>query len=224
MDSEWNDWTGDEPPVDDGDTADLAGYDLPDTDLPDTDLPDAEYGGDGPGEHDHGGFDADLPGRDLDTDLSLGDDLADPLGTDADPADELAGGPDPSTGDGDVPAEEPLPAAELDREQLVGADPDLPAEGGGDWGPQFPPSLELEHVPDPVDGYPWSDPGALGGGDPDAARAGWDAAAGWSAPAPAELADYAGAEVPSGGDPWAALLGSDDPATSSLARWWAPGG
>jgi hypothetical protein len=25
-------------------------------------------------------------------------------------------------------------------------------------------------------------------------------------------------------DPWSLLLGSDDPATSALARWWAPGG
>ena len=41
--------------------------------------------------------------------------------------------------------------------------------------------------------------------------------------AAADLAAYDGTEPPDGPDPWAALLGSEDPATSALARWWSPG-
>ena len=39
-------------------------------------------------------------------------------------------------------------------------------------------------------------------------------------PDPAELAEYAAEDLPPGADPWAALAGSEDPATSALARFW----
>jgi hypothetical protein len=42
-------------------------------------------------------------------------------------------------------------------------------------------------------------------------------------PEASELAGYAGEVPPDGADPWAALAASDDPATSALARFWAPG-
>lgn len=101
-------------------------------------------------------------------------------------------------------------------EAVVGADPDVTPDA--DWSPaEFPEQLDLT-PPEPVDGYPWSDPNAVaepGTGGPDPA-AGPDAG-----PPPGDLLDYAGVEA--GGDPWAALVGSDDPAASSLGRWWAPG-
>jgi hypothetical protein len=101
-------------------------------------------------------------------------------------------------------------------ETVVGADPDV--DPNADWAtPEFPDHLDLR-PPDPVDGYPWSDAAVLappgsGGSDP-----GYEPHA---APPAGELLDYAGDE--GGPDPWSALVGSDDPATSSLARWWAPG-
>jgi hypothetical protein len=78
----------------------------------------------------------------------------------------------------------------------------------------FPPPLDVD-LPDPVDGPPWSDPAALGHDllpdlDPPA-----------DPPPVAELFEYAGEQLPVDGDPWTALLGSDDPATSALARWWS---
>jgi hypothetical protein len=100
---------------------------------------------------------------------------------------------------------------------LVGADPDLTA---GPADPDFPPPLELAHPPQPMDGYPWSDPDVLvaaGGGDAGTGPVGW------ADPPVGDLLSYAGLEAPRAGvDPWALLLGSDDPATSALARWWGP--
>jgi hypothetical protein len=128
--------------------------------------------------------------------------------------------PDP----GDEPVDTPGPDAGYDTdepdaahpENVVGADPDVDPDA--DWSPaDFPEQLDFA-APEPVDGYPWSDPSAVaapgtGGDDP---AHGPDAA-----PPAQDLLDYAGAE--GGGDPWAALVGSDDPAASSLGRWWAPG-
>ena len=74
-----------------------------------------------------------------------------------------------------------------------------------------------------LDGFPWIDTGSLGlyhSGlvDPSAAA---DPAA--AEPVPAEdLAAYAAEDLPPGADPWAALADSEDPATSTLARWWTP--
>jgi hypothetical protein len=157
----------------------------------------------------------------------------------------------PPVGDGDLPADLPdqdmlgtLDAAEAP----FGTDPDLYPLTGADLGddPAFPPTLELD-PPEPIDGYPWADPSALGhdllpeiddgtGGTgsavgPDVAEPfGPDAPdpfgpdpAELFGPDPAELFEYAG-ELPSaGGAAWSALLASEDPATSALARWWSAG-
>ncbi|WP_127500937.1 hypothetical protein [Actinoplanes solisilvae] len=78
----------------------------------------------------------------------------------------------------------------------------------------FPPALDVGELPEPVDGFPWIDTGSLGivhaaalEQTPDPVR-------------PEELAEYAGVDLPDAQDPWAALAGSEDPATSSLAKWW----
>jgi hypothetical protein len=130
--------------------------------------------------------------------------------SDHDPADD-----DPHGDDG------PLAAADM---RHVGADPDIsPHADDPAWAdPQFPPALELGEPPQPVDGFPWSDPTLLGhpqpGTDPTTAQAQLPAAD------VADLAAYAASDLHAGTDAWAGLLDSDDPATSSLARWWAPGG
>jgi hypothetical protein len=91
---------------------------------------------------------------------------------------------------------------------------DDPEAAAADHVDVFPPALDVGELPEPVDGFPWIDTGSLGVVDPgptvehlDPVRA-------------EELAAYAGEELPPGQDPWAALAGSDDPATSALARWW----
>lgn len=166
---------------------------------------------------DLGGFDAsadgpadEVPGEAPDVPLDpAGDSTVDfPPAADADaPAPDDA----PAPGDSDPAADG---AAEL---ATVGADPDL--DGHTDtWTDQpFPEPLDLD-APEPVDGFPWTDPATLGTEplpDPEAGYQG--------APEPTELASYAGEEIPPGADPWTALSASDDPATSSLARWWGPG-
>ncbi|MFY1670694.1 hypothetical protein ACN27G_12110 [Plantactinospora sp. WMMB334] len=151
-----------------------------------------------------------------------------PLGYDDLPAEETPdpyphAGPEASEGLGfgadtypEVPAEVGFGAAD----PPVGADPDL--DPYADTGPAWtdPPELpELGAPPEPVDGFPWTDP-ALLGTPVDASAAtlpGPDGTVG-----PEELAGYAGTELPTGGDPWAALAASDDPATSTLARFWSP--
>ncbi len=108
-------------------------------------------------------------------------------------------------------------------EATFGADPDLyPLGGAGDLGdePAFPPTLDLD-APEPIDGYPWADPSALGQDllpPVDDGTGGTGTAA--EPPGPAELFEYAGDLPPAGGDAWATLLASEDPATSALARWW----
>ncbi len=110
-------------------------------------------------------------------------------------------------------------------ETLVGADPDLDHNADhADWHDDspFPPGLDI-NTPEPVDGFPWSDPAALGDGataDDYTHLVGSDDGGPEHA---ASLAQYDGVEVPPGTDAWTALLGSEDPATSALARWWAPG-
>ncbi|WP_422769521.1 hypothetical protein ACN28C_22570 [Plantactinospora sp. WMMC1484] len=158
--------------------------------------------------------------------------------------DELPGGPPMPLGYDDLPAEaprEPYPHAGPETQEGFGADtyPEVPAEVGfgaadppfgadpdldpyADTGPAWtiPPDLpELGAPPEPVDGFPWTDP-ALLGTPVDASTAtppGPDGTVG-----PEELAGYAGTELPVDGDPWAALAASDDPATSTLARFWSP--
>ena len=78
----------------------------------------------------------------------------------------------------------------------------------------FPPAVDVGALPEPVDGFPWIDTGSLGVADIHAALDTTDPVH------PAELAEYAGTELPPGVDPWAALADSDDPATAALAKWW----
>jgi hypothetical protein len=80
----------------------------------------------------------------------------------------------------------------------------------------FPPAVDVGPLPEPVDGFPWIDTGSLGIVDPATIHT-----ATHDPVDPHELAEYAGTELPPGVDPWAALADSDDPATSTLARWWA---
>jgi hypothetical protein len=82
----------------------------------------------------------------------------------------------------------------------------------------FPPPVDVGDLPEPVDGFPWTDAATLG--SPDLAvhdLAGHDTV---EPVDPHELAEYAGTEIPPGADPWAVLADSDDPATSTLARFW----
>ncbi|MFC0531945.1 hypothetical protein ACFFIA_30275, partial [Phytohabitans kaempferiae] len=156
-----------------------------------------------------------LDGGEGDPDGSDGGGGDDPDGPDTggsgggggDGPDGPAGGGDDSLDPGDASDDGVTP---------VGADPDLDAHADTWTEQSFPEPLDLE-TPEPVDGFPWTDPTTLGSAplpDADAAYQG--------APEPSDLAAYAGQELPSGADPWTALSASDDPATSSLARWWSP--
>ena len=104
---------------------------------------------------------------------------------------------------------------------MVGADPDAMPEPDlpADPAEAFPPMVDVGPLPEPVDGFPWIDTGSLGLVDAGLV----DADAGHTAPDPQELAAYAAEDLPPGQDPWAALADSDDPATSALARFYAPG-
>jgi hypothetical protein len=97
----------------------------------------------------------------------------------------------------------------------VGTDPD--AAPDAEQISLFPPLVDVGPLPEPVDGFPWIDPGSLGLYHSGPVGAGTDE------PVPAgDLAAYAAQDLPPGVDPWAELAGSDDPATSALARWWQP--
>ena len=104
----------------------------------------------------------------------------------------------------------------------VGTDPDAVADhADADPAGPFPPVVDVGALPEPVDGFPWIDTGSLGlvgaetAGDPVPPVT--------SEQLGADLAAYAATDLPPGVDPWAELATSDDPATSALARWWAPG-
>jgi hypothetical protein len=133
-----------------------------------------------------------------------------PLDPAGDSAVDLPHAADGDSGTGGDPATDP----ELTP---VGADPDLDAHADGWTDQPFPEPLDLD-APEPVDGFPWTDPATLGGEPLPDADAGYQ-----GAPEATELASYAGEEIPPGADPWTALSASEDPATSNLARWWAPG-
>jgi hypothetical protein len=212
---DWEQWHEDEHGLGDADTADLDGH-----------LAD-------PGGHDHlGGYDdLDDHGQPDFGHDDLGHEPAPGVGHDLSPAPDLfhEGGLDAGTHD---LTGEDQHAADLSHDtddaphpgHLVGADPDLPAEHHDLHDGDFPPPLDLDHRPDPSDGYPWADPGTLGdpgldhGADPAAVASYGGAPAG-------DLLAYAGMDLPpAGADPWQHLLGSEDPATSSLARWWGPFG
>ena len=235
MDQDWGDWgseDGDYHGDSHADAAETANLGDPDEPLAsglggygehDGGFPGegGEYGGgesDDPGNlggQPGGGFLEDDPMGSFDTDGP--DDGSDDSDPDAGPytgPDAFDHGPDAGTDNGpDVTDDSGADSA--DPASVVGADPDVDPDA--DWSPEeFPAQLDFA-APEPVDGYPWSDPSAVaapgtGGEDP---ADGPDAA-----PPAQDLLDYAGAD--GGGDPWAALVGSDDPATSSLGRWWAP--
>jgi len=153
-----------------------------------------------------------LYGPDLPEDLS--DAPAAGIGTGTDGAWDVDTGAG-TGGDWDVDAWADLPPV---PDPPFGADPDAAglADVDGWTGPEFPPMLELAGLPEPVDGHPWGDPSMVGG-EPLAEPAGY------GTPDPADLSGYAAVDLAEvDGDPWAALLASDDPATSALARWWAP--
>ena len=202
-------------------------------DQPDFDGPDgAEFGDPTPDHPDGDGYPVEGFGT-ADTDLSGSpDDQAGPIGydgfgaepprvdpyTEADPYAEGGSGigPDGST---ELPAEVGFGSAD----PPIGADPDVDPYGdAAQWSETAwpePANLDLGPPPEPVDGFPWTDPGLLG----DAyAAAPVEPTTPAAAPGPDELADYAGEELPADGDPWAALAGSEDPATSALARFWSP--
>jgi hypothetical protein len=147
--------------------------------------------------------DDDLPGHDdVPPDLRHDADLADTSGHDpTDPAPSMMDAPGPAGAGVDI--------------HLFGVDHDLPP--GGTDTLDFPPQLDLPERPEPVDGYPWSDADTLG--DPGTGAEG----PGYAGPDAGQLLSYAGMDAPAAGeDLWAALLGSDDPAASALARWWGP--
>lgn len=241
MDGQWE-WSesGSDPvgEPDTGDTADLGG--------------DPGYGqhlehgfehGFEPG-HTFDGHD-DFGGDTLGGDTHSGDDLEEPLGTEhaAEAYDQSVH--DGHTGDGDgygpadgdpaqhaesEPGTDPHPdtdAGVVQQAETFGSDPDLHGDDG--WPePLFPEELHLDSPPEPVDGFPWSDADVLGGPDHSLSAA-YDPAVYTDPADPSDLAGYDagtdaghGADVPAGGDPWSLLLNSDDPATSSLAGFWAP--
>lgn len=188
----WSD-DGDEfPGVDDVDTTDLSQPDPPHD-----------------GAHDSG--------------TPAGDDDAEPEGPDAsDDQDEslelrdLADEPQSDDESDDQPPAEP----EATSDPVPGSDPDAdPVADDPSWASQdpFPPSLELDQPPEPVDGFPWTDPQALGDAPDNGDRPG-DAAQPASAD---DLYSYDGQQPPDNGDAWENLQRSEDPATSTLARFWS---
>jgi hypothetical protein len=128
-----------------------------------------------------------------------------------DPHDEPVAEEHPVT---EAPAGEQHEDAVVDDPAATVHDP-APEPAGDPAEPVFPPAVDVGALPEPVDGFPWIDTGSLGVVDPAAVHEGIDPVR------PEELAEYAGADLPPGADPWAALADSDDPATSALARWWS---
>jgi hypothetical protein len=232
---DWPEWPADDPDLGNADTADLHG----DDDLGgglghgafDHDLGgglDHELGDHELGDHELGGPEHDLyrmGGYDDGVDLAAGHQGQ--AGGDVYPDDDpfsgdlthAAAAHDTALPDVVHPDDRGAPFDHTDPP--VGADPDVDPRADDDWhDPTFPPALDLADAPEPVDGYPWSDADLLGAGfDGDPAG---HFEASWREPDLGDLYDYAGEERATGGG-WQALLGSDDPATSTLARWWAPG-
>ncbi|MGA8116199.1 MAG: hypothetical protein WCA46_21280 [Actinocatenispora sp.] len=203
------DWEATEPPFDGQDDTSGLGEPLGGDNDP-GDMPDA------PGEPDTGDDPLDDSSfGDPEADDGDGDDLEftdlsdDQGGTaDDDPGDDAGDGPDDEPGD----TSEPVVGVDPDLD-MVGDDPDWHAED------PFPPQLDVGETPEPVDGFPWSDPAVLGE-EHDTGDAVPDPT--WASPAPDDLLSYDARDLPAGADPWQALINSDDPATSSLARWWSP--
>lgn len=232
----WGGWAGDDPQPPE-ETVDLSG--ITDSGLGEVDPADLGglgYRGDGDelagylDEDDRGGDDTVPVAAPIGYgDVSAG---AEPgevdAGADGFGAAEPDGGEQAEVDGGDVGAvpAEPDPGGGRDgfgaADPPVGSDPDAWPAADADAGdlPQFPPELDLA-VPEPVDGLPWTDPDTLGAGSlPDPAD---PAGAADQSPSAEELFGYAGEQPPEdGADMWATLAASEDPATSALARWWAP--
>jgi hypothetical protein len=196
-DHEWDDWTGDDDMSDLSDVSDLDTADIAtdaDPSFVDSDPLSVSS------EDDSEGDSAALDEPSAVDELSAVDDFSGP---------DEPSGPDGLSGlddGGEVAHEAPV--------AVVGADPDLDPYADTTTDPVFPPALEME-PPEPVDGMPWTDPATLGEAPlPDPSVDG--------APEAADLAAYAAEDLPPGTDPWTALAASDDPATSTLARWWHP--
>ncbi|HEV2086991.1 MAG TPA: hypothetical protein VGR21_01640 [Cryptosporangiaceae bacterium] len=103
-----------------------------------------------------------------------------------------------------------------------GTEPDLPVAEDTDRPPL--PELDLDRIPEPAGGVPWSDPTILGvgprAGDP---LGGTDDPAGTPVGATTDLMLALG-ETASGEEAtqWATLRDAEDPAVRALARFWAP--
>lgn len=106
-------------------------------------------------------------------------------------------------------------------EPVDGSHPDVDTVGDHpSWSDDpFPPQLDAVEPPEPVDGFPWSDAAVLGD-EHDTSTATADYQPSFDQPPAGDLAAYDAHEVPAGEDPWRAMAASDDPATSSLARFW----
>ncbi|GIF47786.1 hypothetical protein DFJ67_6678 [Asanoa ferruginea] len=189
-----------------------AGFHHDDADPFGSDVPDG-LGGDLAGHHDLTGHD-DLPGHDDQVDYGDdgGFDAGDPFAPHALVSEhhDWSDGLDDGTGIGDDGL------AGVHDAGLFTVDPDVAAYTDGVWpSPEFPAALDLHDI-SPIDGPPWTDASALGIGLPDADPLPTDV------PDVSELAAYAGLDPTSASAGWDALLGSDDPATSALARFWGP--
>ena len=112
-------------------------------------------------------------------------------------------------------------SAEVD-EPVPGTDPDLdPLGDDASWQESlFPPALDVQ-APEPVDGFPWSDPLLLGDdtAEPDPGYQPPDDTA--TAPPVADLLAYDGQETTDSPQALTDLAASEDPAISSLARFWS---
>ncbi len=225
----------DDPPSDDLPDGDLPG-DLPGDDAPPddqpldgyprgdvpSDSPDEFAAPDGDGLHDDAHDSPDATHPDHTTGDAPGDAPGDTPDDSADGAPHDGGSHDSGSDDAsdEHPGDEPVDDGALDS---FGAGLDTAGDHDATWHPdEFPPELDLgADAPEPLDGYPWSDPQLLGSPGPADLH---DVAGAGVGPAdPDDLLAYAGLD--GGGDnPWSALLASDDPATSALARWWGPTG
>jgi hypothetical protein len=227
MTDHWDGWPEDDPP--DADTGDLGDPNLGDPGLgphglePPLDA-DATAGFGAAGED--GDLDGDLDG-DGPAPLGYGDEPLDYPEPDAHAEPDREPDSDPDSEPDREPDQNPGPEPPAESgaaagDPPVGTDPDLDPYGDDPGGePVFPEPLALGEPPEPVDGFPWTDAGLIGGAGVEPLA---DPAAVHGAPEPGDLFAYAG-EDPTGlaGDGgWAALIASPDPATSALARFWSP--